>query len=31
MYKKIICPTHPDSLPAVDNQTLRDRYLIGGL
>ena len=31
MYKKIIYPTHPDSMAAVDNQTLRDRYLIGGL
>jgi 4-deoxy-L-threo-5-hexosulose-uronate ketol-isomerase len=31
MYKKIIYPTHPDNMSAVDNQTLRDRYLIGGL
>ena len=31
MYKKIIYPTHPDSMATVDNQTLRDRYLITGL
>ncbi len=31
MYKKVIYPTHPDSMAAVDNQTLRDRYLIGSL
>ena len=31
MYKKIIYPTHPDSIAGADNQTLRDRYLITGL
>jgi hypothetical protein len=31
MCKKIIHPTHPDSMSAADNQTLRDRHLIGGL
>ena len=31
MYKKIIHATHPDSMAGVDNQTLRERYLIGSL
>ncbi|HEY0281539.1 MAG TPA: 5-dehydro-4-deoxy-D-glucuronate isomerase [Rhizomicrobium sp.] len=31
MYKKIYQATHPDSMASADNQTLRERYLIGGL
>jgi 4-deoxy-L-threo-5-hexosulose-uronate ketol-isomerase len=31
MYKKTIHATHPDSMHGVDNQSLRDRYLIGDL
>ena len=31
MYKRIIHATHPDSMECVDNDTLRERYLIGGL
>ena len=31
MYKKTIHATHPDSMQGVDNQALRDRYLIGDL
>ncbi len=31
MYKKTYYATHPDSMAGTDNQTLRDRYLIGGL
>jgi 4-deoxy-L-threo-5-hexosulose-uronate ketol-isomerase len=31
VYKKTIHATHPDSMQGVDNQALRDRYLIGDL
>lgn len=31
MYKKTYHATHPDSMAGVDNQTLRDRYLVDGL
>jgi 4-deoxy-L-threo-5-hexosulose-uronate ketol-isomerase len=31
MFKRIIYATHPDSMAGADNQTLRERYLIGGL
>jgi 4-deoxy-L-threo-5-hexosulose-uronate ketol-isomerase len=31
MYKKTLHATHPDSMAGADNQTLRDRYLMGGL
>ncbi|HJW40716.1 MAG TPA: 5-dehydro-4-deoxy-D-glucuronate isomerase [Rhizomicrobium sp.] len=31
MYDKIIHATHPDSMQGVDNQALRDRYLMTGL
>ncbi|MDE2181986.1 MAG: 5-dehydro-4-deoxy-D-glucuronate isomerase [Alphaproteobacteria bacterium] len=31
MFKKVYHATHPDSLAGIDNETLRDRYLIGGL
>ena len=31
MYKKTYHATHPDSMTGVDNQTLRDRYLVDGL
>lgn len=31
MYKKTYYATDPDSMTGVDNQTLRDRYLITGL
>jgi 4-deoxy-L-threo-5-hexosulose-uronate ketol-isomerase len=31
MFKKVLHATHPDSMAGVDNQTLRDRYLLGGL
>jgi 4-deoxy-L-threo-5-hexosulose-uronate ketol-isomerase len=31
MYKKTYHATHPDSIQGADNDTLRDRYLIGDL
>jgi len=31
VYKKTYHATHPDSMAGVDNQTLRDRYLVDGL
>ena len=31
MYRKTYHATHPDSMAGVDNQTLRDRYLVDGL
>ena len=31
MFKKIYHATHPDMMEGVDNETLRQRYLIGGL
>ncbi len=31
MYKKIIQATHPDSMAALDNQALRDHFLMTGL
>ena len=31
MYKKTLYATGPDSMAGVDNQTLRDRYLIDGI
>ncbi|HET9161016.1 MAG TPA: 5-dehydro-4-deoxy-D-glucuronate isomerase [Caulobacteraceae bacterium] len=31
MYNKVYHATHPDSMECADNDTLRDRYLIGGL
>jgi len=31
LYKKIYHATHPDMMEGVDNQGLRDKYLMGGL
>lgn len=31
MFDKVYHATHPDMMAGVDNQTLRDRYLVGGL
>ena len=31
MYKKTYHATHPDMMAGVDNQPLRDRYLVDGL
>jgi 4-deoxy-L-threo-5-hexosulose-uronate ketol-isomerase len=31
MFKKTVYATDPDSMAGADNQTLRDRYLLGGL
>ena len=31
MYNKTYHATHPDSVHGADNQTLRDRYVIGEL
>ncbi|WP_374468752.1 5-dehydro-4-deoxy-D-glucuronate isomerase [Phenylobacterium sp.] len=31
MFDKVYHATHPDMMAGVDNETLRDRYLVGGL
>ena len=31
MFEKTYHATHPDMMECVDNESLRDRYLVGGM